>query len=339
MSRIGIIANPASGKDIRRLVAHASGMDNREKVSIVRRVLLGIASIGVDEVALMPDSFGIGARARDGLTLPFRVSHLDMRIDAGAEDSRAAARRFRQRGVGCIVVLGGDGTHRMVAKGCGAVPLVPISTGTNNVWPDQNEGTLAGLAAALVARRFIAPEQAARPTKRLEIFHRADGVEARPSGSPADFALVDVAAYDSPVIGSKAVWEVERLKEIVLSTFDPGNMGLSSIGGALPKPTDADHAGLHIRVGAGPQVVLAAIAPGMVRRVPILDHRWLKPGETVTISSKPCTLALDGEREIAVSETDQLTVCPTWDGPRMVDVRETLRLAAERGHFVRTADC
>jgi len=38
VSAIGIIANPASGKDIRRLVAHASVFDNREKAHIVRRL-------------------------------------------------------------------------------------------------------------------------------------------------------------------------------------------------------------------------------------------------------------------------------------------------------------
>jgi predicted polyphosphate/ATP-dependent NAD kinase len=39
MRRGGIIANPAAGKDIRRLVAHGSTFDNNEKVNIVHRVL------------------------------------------------------------------------------------------------------------------------------------------------------------------------------------------------------------------------------------------------------------------------------------------------------------
>ncbi|MDI9377286.1 MAG: ATP-NAD kinase, partial [Synergistota bacterium] len=34
MTLVGIIANPASGKDIRRLVAHGSVFDNIEKVNI-----------------------------------------------------------------------------------------------------------------------------------------------------------------------------------------------------------------------------------------------------------------------------------------------------------------
>jgi predicted polyphosphate/ATP-dependent NAD kinase len=36
MTSVGIIANPASGRDIRRLVAHGSVFDNNEKVNIVR---------------------------------------------------------------------------------------------------------------------------------------------------------------------------------------------------------------------------------------------------------------------------------------------------------------
>ena len=36
--KVGIIANPASGKDIRRLVAFGSVFDNEEKVSIVPAV-------------------------------------------------------------------------------------------------------------------------------------------------------------------------------------------------------------------------------------------------------------------------------------------------------------
>ena len=34
---IGVVANPASGKDVRRLVARASVFGNREKAAIVAR--------------------------------------------------------------------------------------------------------------------------------------------------------------------------------------------------------------------------------------------------------------------------------------------------------------
>ena len=60
---VGIIANPASGKDIRRLVAHGSAFDNNEKINIVRRVLLGLDAAGVTRVAHLPDEYGIVQRA------------------------------------------------------------------------------------------------------------------------------------------------------------------------------------------------------------------------------------------------------------------------------------
>jgi len=62
-SHVGIIANPASGKDIRRLVSHATVVNNHEKASIVRRVLVALHASGVEQVDIMPDPFGIGARA------------------------------------------------------------------------------------------------------------------------------------------------------------------------------------------------------------------------------------------------------------------------------------
>ena len=46
---VGIIANPSSGNDIRRLVAHGSAFDNNEKINIVRRVLLPSAAPQIAE--------------------------------------------------------------------------------------------------------------------------------------------------------------------------------------------------------------------------------------------------------------------------------------------------
>ena len=135
MATVGIIANPASGKDIRRLVAHGSVFNNLEKVNIVRRVLLGLQATGVEQIIFMPDYFGIGARAIDGLKLVLKTSILKMDLRGTQEDSTEAADRFREMQVGCIITLGGDGTNRAVAKGCGKIPILPISTGTNNVFP------------------------------------------------------------------------------------------------------------------------------------------------------------------------------------------------------------
>ena len=151
MTAVGIIANPASGKDIRRLVAHGSVFDNDEKVSIVQRVLLGLDAIGVERVLIMPDSYGIGTRALHTLKLKLEATIMDMRRTFSQEDSRLAAKLMVREGVKVLVTLGGDGTNRIVSKASRDVPLMPISTGTNNVFPNMIEASIAGLAAGLVA--------------------------------------------------------------------------------------------------------------------------------------------------------------------------------------------
>ena len=59
MGKIGLLANPASGKDVRRLVARASVFDNQEKRAIVRRVLVGAVASGADAFVYHNDAHGI----------------------------------------------------------------------------------------------------------------------------------------------------------------------------------------------------------------------------------------------------------------------------------------
>ena len=53
MDIVGIVANPASGKDIRRLVARASVFDNQEKQAIVQRALAGMAGVIIIKLAAL----------------------------------------------------------------------------------------------------------------------------------------------------------------------------------------------------------------------------------------------------------------------------------------------
>ncbi|HIS72689.1 MAG TPA: NAD(+)/NADH kinase, partial [Candidatus Scatomorpha pullicola] len=155
MISIGIIANPASGKDIRRLVSYATTIDNNEKVNICKRIVLAAQGMGVDEAVFMPDTFMIGYAVKDSLeddgVLRAGLSLLDFELEATMDDTVRAARMMVERGVGCVVVLGGDGTSRAAAKAIGGTPMLSISTGTNNVYPAMMEGTVAGMAAAAAA--------------------------------------------------------------------------------------------------------------------------------------------------------------------------------------------
>ena len=97
---IGIIANPASGKDIRRLVAHGSVFENHEKVNIIRRVLLGLDALGIRQVLAMGDAFGLIAQAKDGLEARLTIETLDLPITNTAQDSTEAAHRMAAAGAG-----------------------------------------------------------------------------------------------------------------------------------------------------------------------------------------------------------------------------------------------
>ncbi|HYT26977.1 MAG TPA: NAD(+)/NADH kinase [Actinomycetota bacterium] len=312
---VGLIANPAAGRDIRRLTAHASVVPNHEKASIVRRVLHGLAATGVEVVVYLADNAGIIAAAVDGARPPVAMEALGLRAHGWASDSTEAARLLAAAGVGAIVTLGGDGTNRAVAAACGDVPLVAVSTGTNNVFPTMVDGTVAGLAAGLVATGAVAAEQVVRRTKRVEV--EAPGV--------SDFALIDAAACADAFVGSRAIWDVARVRALVLTRAEPWSVGLSAIGGRLRPLAPDEPSGLYVKLGEGP-VVTAAVAPGVVASVAVAGWRLLELGEPVTLGGGG-TVALDGERELALDLDGSAIAAVTLTGPRVVDIRATLAAA------------
>jgi predicted polyphosphate/ATP-dependent NAD kinase len=325
MPSVGIIANPASGRDIRRLVAHGSVFSNNEKVSIVRRILLGLDAVGVDRVFFMPDTFRIGWRALESLTLKLVAEPLEMTVRDAPSDSQTAAAALAERGVACIITLGGDGTNRAVAKGSGDTPLLALSTGTNNVFPVMMEGTVAGLAAGVVATGIVGVEEAARPSKRLEV-----AVE----GQEPDIALVDAAVSRDVFIGARAIWDPGRLRHLVLARAGLHYIGLSSIGGAVRPQGLGDDEGLYLELGEGGETVLAPIAPGLIHRVGVAHSQVLEIGGAVDLELGSCTIALDGEREIEIGRPRPVRFSLSANGPRVIDPRLALSEAGKRGVFV-----
>jgi predicted polyphosphate/ATP-dependent NAD kinase len=336
LSFVGIIANPASGKDIRRVVSQATVVNNHEKVSIVRRVLLALHASGVRRVEIMPDHFGIGERALAGLRNQSEIldaaSLIDMPIEHAANDSLLAAQILRDTGAGCIVVLGGDGTCRVVSRGCGAVPLLPISTGTNNVVPFFIDGTVAGSAAAYVAGL---QETASDPGFELEqTCHRHKRLLVQINGRQVDQALVEVTLLATRFVGSRAVWETGSLRQVFVSRAQPVNIGLSSIVGLVYPVDPAQPSGASVSVVPNGRRVLVPIAPGTFEPVGIGQIQDLQPGVAHPVGEdRPAILALDGEREITLYDGDEAAVTLDLDGPWIVDVDRALHLAVENGAF------
>jgi len=324
MLKIGVIANPASGKDIRRLVTHASVYDNLEKAHILRRMFLALDAVGVQEVIYMPDYDGLVAKALKGLKLSLKASPLHIDMWADERDTTEAAGRFCESGVGCIITLGGDGTNRAVAKGCSSIPLVAVSTGTNNVFPSMIEGTVAGLAAGLIAKEMVDVQKLTYVAKQLEVF-----VNDR----MAEIALIDVVVCTELFVGSRALWDPSCIREIVLSRAEPDCIGMSSIGGLLNPIGPRDPQGMYLRLGKGNTSVLAPVGPGLIRKVEIQEYRLLSPEQEVILEPAACTIAVDGERQIEVYADQKVSVRLTHRGPCVVDVQRCMHEASRCGVF------
>lgn len=322
LSTVGIIANPASGKDIRRLVAYGSVFDNQEKVRIVRRVLIGLEALGVKRVLYMPDYFGIVRRALTQINTDLSVVPVEIPLQGNQEDSTSAARRMETEGAGCIITLGGDGTNRVVAKGNNSVPILPISTGTNNVFPLMVEGTVAGMAAGMVANELVPLKKCTFLSTKLEVVLN-EKVE--------DLALVDVVVYDEDFVASRAVLDMEKVYQVFLNRAEPHSIGLSSIGGLL-MPVGFDEArGLCLEIGKVGRYVTAPIAPGLIKEVVVSNLKTMNIGDKMGVSLAPSILALDGEREVEVNREHRASIRLARNGPRVVDVTETMAAATKRG--------
>lgn len=331
MTKVGIIANPASGRDIRRLVAHGSVFDNAEKVNIVRRILLALNSLEIDEVMIMPDSFGIGKAAVDGIwgeeeeNFNLDVNILDLRINSSAQDSYRSAQMMEEKDVDCIIILGGDGTSRVVVKALEETPILALSTGTNNVFPLMIEGTCAGMAAgAFTKLNADEQKQASNPFKLLKVYI---------NGQEEDIALIDAVVVKKSYIGTRALWDPEALEEIFTTRRKSGDIGMASIAGALTDIHLDNETGLFIQTGEEGKSIMAPIAPGMIKEIKVEKYRKIEAGERIELEAKKRILAFDGERELTVKADDKVEIELTTAPVRFIDYRKTLELAGENGYY------
>ena len=324
---VAIIANPASGKDIRRLVAHATVTSDATKVSIVRRALIGAVEGGARRFLLMPDRAGLAERASHRLDLgDATIEVVDPPRTGDGRDTSVAAARFGELGAGAVIVLGGDGTNRDAARGWLGLPLIPVSTGTNNVFPRWIEGTVAGLAAGLVASEQAPLARVSRPAKV---------VHAEFSDGGRDLALVDLVLVEGRFTGSRALWEADRLRAAVVSIAEPDAVGMSAVAGAAAPCGRDEDGGVVLRFDADRPGVRAALGPGLFADVGIQSSERLPEHLTVELTG-PGVLAFDGERDRVLKPDDVAIVRIVRDGPRVIDVAAALRHAAANGALRRS---
>ncbi len=327
---LGIIVNPHSGRDARRLFARAGTSTVEDKRNQVTRIVVGAAAAGIRKILLSRDAFRIASAATDALALDVECELLDLETTGRGIDSQNAARAMREAGCTAIVALGGDGTSRAITQAWRDVALLPLSTGTNNVFPFEVEATTAGAAAGLVASGRLPLEAAATRAKLLEVVCE-DGRES--------LALIDAALLLDDHPGSLLQADPSRLARIFLTRAEPASVGLSPVGGLLmPCDSDDDFA-VEVRTRPGPRpgdtgkTLRAPLSPGLYETVGIdgfdrvelnTELRWSGPG----------LLAFDGDREIVLEAGQEVTLRVTRTGPWVIEPKRALRAAALQGLFL-----
>ena len=216
---------------MRRLVAGASVVDNAEKGAMIYRLMVGLGAVGTRRVLAMPAGSGVleslrrslRGRARSASPLP-ELELLEMPLDGTGDDTCRAVELLAEQQADAIVVLGGDGTHRLVARHCRDIPICGLSTGTNNVFPALREATIVGLATGLVATGQVSGPSIVSQHKILRI--------ALNGSADEDCALVDAAITTERFVAARALWRPAALREVVIAFGEPGSVGLAALASA-----------------------------------------------------------------------------------------------------------
>ena len=336
--KAAIIANPMSGRDVRRLAARATNMTHEAKRDLVARVAAGLDAMGVEEIMILKEPFRVSSGALEMMPLRARVRLLDVGVTNSAADTVAAVRAARDAGCDVIISLGGDGTNRIIARTWPDVPLVPLSTGTNNVFPILIEATSAGVAAGLIANGSMPAGDVAMRCKLVHVR----------TAKWHDIGVIDAVLLRRDHVGNFLPFDTDRIAALVLTRAEPAAVGMSPIGGYLDPVGFADECGLAMRCGkdpgnggaAGPVELETAqyagrdlyvpISPGLFRAVHVASHARLPFGAEFVFEG-PGVVAFDGDREHKLAEGERAIVSVQRDGPPVVDVARCIQLAADRG--------
>ena len=112
-----------------RIISSGMTVTNAVKENAVQRMLLAMDALGVERALIMPDRSNLARRVLlevEGELGQLQVQPLDMPYVLGTQDdSIRAAALMVEEGVDVLIVLGGDGTSRVVSKRCGEVPILP----------------------------------------------------------------------------------------------------------------------------------------------------------------------------------------------------------------------
>lgn len=312
LKTIGFVVNPASGKDIRRLVAQGAVFGNREKINYVSRILRGLNGVLSFPVSVvyMPDPYELMEVVRE--EIQHSMNHLDfqacpMTVFGDEQDTLTfTGYAVDQKKVELLIVVGGDGTNRLVAKRSGKTPLFSVSAGTNNVFADSIEPTVLGMAAGLYLAGDAAGDGMVERQKILRI---------EKDGKTCDSALVDAVFLGTHDRGTRAVWDVSPIRLVAVTHTDPLKIGLSSLVGRVADIPSSGNRGAYVRLGQSGERLVVPIAPGLMQTVRINEFGYLEIGDRLPLPEGTGIIALDGEREVPVRQHERWSIVLDEEGP------------------------
>ena len=325
--KVALCVNPMSGRDVRRLAARATNMTHEAKRDLVARAAAGLDAVGVSDIYVMQEPFRIASAALEYMDLSARVHVLEQKPRNDASDTEAAVLRFLQAGCRTFISLGGDGTNRAIIRAllsageAGAdVSLLPLSTGTNNVFPVMNEPTIVGMVGGLIARGSLADAPQLRA--RAKLLHVR-------KGAVTDVGVIDAVLLRNDHVGNLLPFDPERIARILLTRALPHAIGMSPIGGLIDVVEEYEDEGLLVELGAGRRLA-APVSPGLFREVSVRSTSRVGFGIAVPFQG-PGVLALDGDRDHKLREGEHATVTLQRDGPWLYDVDAVMRWAVPAG--------
>ncbi len=322
---LGIVVNPMSGRDVRRVAARASTSQHHEKQQQVTRLVLAALEQGVQRIFLAQEPFRINQRAVEHLPERDKVKILEFPLTHTSKDTETMVDLMWAQGCRTFIVLGGDGTNRIVARRYPDCALMPLSTGTNNVFPLTIEASLAGAAAGLIATGRVDQKSQTLRCKRVHLKGTS------PNGPVHDIALIDAVVLKNDNLGSLLPFSGTDLDFLVLTRAEPASVGLSPIGGYLEPCGHHDDFGVLVRCGnPATKTVRVPISPGLWNTVPVQFYRKLPLDEPVPLEGEGI-LAYDGDRTHDLGSLTNCTATIFRDGPFIIDPAQVLMAASQHG--------
>ena len=340
--KIAICVNPMSGRDVRRLAARATNMTHEAKRDIVARLASGADAMGATDIYVSREPFRIASAALENMALNAAVHVLDQATTNSAADTETAIHGYLNAGCKVIVSLGGDGTNRAIVRAllsaaenpklaeiAAEVNLLPLSTGTNNVFPVLVEPTIAGMVAALQARGCLAGSPA---RLRAKVLHVSGKRLSEKTHATPDVGLIDAVLLRRDHVGNLLPYDPSRVDRLLLTRAEPTAIGMSPIGGLIEAVSEADDYGMLVELGDSPSSIRfsAPLSPGLFREVSVKSVTRIPFGVAVPFRG-PGVLALDGDRDHKLGPEHGLSVEIRRDGPWVIDIEAAMRWAVAQG--------